>query len=192
MKNNRSGQAKIWTPHVIGLMRENLNSPAQKLIFEISLFTGERMGAIVQLKVSDVYQSDGIPNKFITFRSSTRKSSKHGQAKTRQVLIHKHLREVLRAYNHPTFGYLFPSNSLAAHITRRAVDTYWRKILYRHGLSGYSTHSSRRWVINQFRRKGVGIMTIAETMGMTVNTVRHYCDNDPDACSRAISVLSVS
>lgn len=191
MKNNRNGKARIWTPHVIGLMRENLNSPYQKLIFEISLFTGERMGAIVQLKVSDVYQSDGTPAKFITFRSSTRKASKHGQAKTRQVLIHKHLREVLRSYNAPSFGYLFPSNSIAGHITRRAVDTYWRKILQRAGFNGYSTHSSRRWVINQFRRKGVGIMTIAETMGMNINTVRHYCDDDPDACSRAISVLSV-
>ena len=90
MKNNRSGKANIWTPHVINLMRKKLNSPAQKLIFEISLYTGERMGAIVQLKVGDVYQSDGTPQKFITFRSSTRKASKHGQAKTRQVLIHDH------------------------------------------------------------------------------------------------------
>ena len=172
-------------------MRSKLNSPAQKLIFEISLYTGERIGAIVQLKVSDVYGSDRTPQKFITFRAVTRKGSKHGRAKTRQVVIHDHLREILQNYNHPTFGYLFPSNSVTGYITRRAVDTYWRKILENAGLNGFSTHSSRRWVINQLRKNGVEVMTIAETMGMNINTVRHYCDNDPEACTQAIKTLSV-
>jgi integrase/recombinase XerD len=55
MKNHGKGKAAIWTPQIIRQMRSRLKSPTQRLIFEISLFTGERMGAIVQLKVSDVY-----------------------------------------------------------------------------------------------------------------------------------------
>ena len=58
-KDNRRGQAKIWTPYAIGKMRKNLNSPAQKLAFEISLLTGERMGAITQLQVNDIYDERG-------------------------------------------------------------------------------------------------------------------------------------
>ena len=145
MKNNRHGQAKVWTVHAIKKMRENLKVPAQRLIFEISIYTGERTGAIVQLLVSDVYQSDGSLKEFITFRGTTRKSSKHGQASTRQVAIHPDLKEILAVYQHPQSSYLFPSRSQSGHLTRRAVDDYWRRIFKNLGYNGYSTHSSRRW-----------------------------------------------
>ena len=191
MKNNRHGQAKLWSKNAIGKMRRGLKSSYQRLIFEISLYTGERIGSIVQLQVSDVYNSDGKPLETITFKAHTRKASKHGSAQTRQVKVHPDLGEFLSSYRPLLRGYLFPTNSRSGHISRRAVDWYWRKVLSENGLSGYSTHSSRRWVINQLRKAGVGTITIAETMGMNINTVRHYCDNDPEACSRAIAILSV-
>lgn len=193
MKNNRRGQAKIWTRQAIKKMRASLKSPAQRIIFEISLYTGERMGAIVALKVRDVFDCNGRPLEFITFSGGTRKSSKHGMAKTRQVAIHPDLKEFLLIYSpDPDLYYLFPSSrSQSNHITRRAVDDYWRKIFIAEGLQGYSTHSSRRWIINQLRKNSVALLTIAETMGMNVNTVRHYCDLDPEDCHRAIATLSV-
>ena len=86
-KDNRRGQAKIWTPYAIGKMRKNLNSPAQKLAFEISLLTGERMGAITQLQVNDIYDEQGKLLEQITFRGETRKSTRWGQAKTRKVYL---------------------------------------------------------------------------------------------------------
>lgn len=160
-KNNRQGKAAIWTKPVIKVLRANLQTPQQKLIFEISLFTGERMGAIVQLKTSDVYDQNGQVLESITFGSATRKASKHGLAKTRQIFIHDHLRVHLQQYQPVADGYLFSSDrSKAGHITARAVDDYWRKILTSYGYSGYSTHSSRRWVINQLRKAGIAIVTI--------------------------------
>lgn len=192
MKNNRRGQSKIWSTNAIKKMRANLKSPMQRLIFEISLYTGERIGAIVCLKVRDVFDCDGRPLDFITFSGSTRKSSKHGIAKTRQVLIHPDLKEFLQMYSpNPDLYYLFPTESHNNHISTQAVDKYWRKIFQDNGLMGYSTHSSRRWVINQLRKNGVALLTIAETMGMTISTVRHYCDLDPEDCSRAIATLTV-
>lgn len=192
MKNQRKGQAAIWDKNVIKKFRSCLKRPTQRLIFEISLFTGERMGAIVQLKVSDVYDAKGKVLKYITFASNTRKSSKHGIAATRQLAIHPDLALFFRQYTPPPYGgYLFPSNSSYGHITRRAVDYYWRKHLNELGFTGFSTHSSRRWVINELRATGVEIVTIAETMGMDINTVRHYLDNDPVACDRAIASLTV-
>ncbi|MEM8780783.1 MAG: site-specific integrase, partial [Cyanobacteria bacterium P01_G01_bin.49] len=108
-KNNRNGKAAIWTSKTIALLRKKLATPEQRLIFEVSLWTGERMGAIVQLKVSDVYHNNGKVKEFITFPGITRKSSKHGTAKTRQIFIHDVLRSQLRNYTPPSQGYLFPS-----------------------------------------------------------------------------------
>lgn len=193
MKNNRQGKANCWTKNVIRKLRSRLAKlPQQRLIFEISLWTGERIGAIVQLQVTDVYGSNGKVLDTITFGSSTRKSSKHGKAKTRQIFIHEDLREYLKQYTPPTHGYLFPSDrSECGHITTRAVDKLWRSILADYGYQGYSTHSSRRWVINQLRLAGIEIVNIAEAMAIDINTVRRYLNDDPVACRNAISTLSV-
>lgn len=191
-KNNRKGKAAIWTKPVIKKLRSRLATPQQRLIFEISLFTGERMGAIVQLNVSDIYDKNGSVRERITFAGSTRKSSKHGQASTRQIYIHPELKVHLAAYNPPQSGYLFPSpRDTTKHITARAVDDYWRRILLEYGYRGYSTHSSRRWVINSLRKAGIEIVTIAEAMAINIATVRQYLDEDPAACKNAIATLNV-
>ena len=190
MKNCRKGKAAIWTSGVIRKMRSRLFSSQQRAIFEISLFTGERMGAITQLKVSDVYEKPGVVLSTITFAGNTRKSTKHGQAKTRQMFVHPDLRDFLITYEAPVNGYLFPSDSESGHVTRRGVDKYWREIFMFFGLRGFSTHSSRRWVINSLRANGIEIVTIAELMGMNVQTVRHYLDDDPAECQRAIATLA--
>ncbi len=191
-KNNRSGQAAIWDANVIKKLRSRLTSPKQRLIFEISLWTGERMGAITQLKVSDVYDAKGKVLSTITFAPSSRKASKHGQGSTRQIPIHPDLKVFLEQYQAPEQGYLFPSQSLSGHITRRGVDDYWRRHLKDMGYSGFSTHSSRRWVINKLRKAGTEISIIAETMRLNVNTVRRYLDDDPVACQKAIATLDIA
>ena len=191
-KNNRKGQAGIWELNVIKKLRSRFTSPKQRLIFEISLWTGERMGAIVQLKVSDVYDANGKVLDTITFASSTRKASKHGQGETRQIPIHPDLKIFLGQYQAPQQGYLFPSSrSASGHITRRGVDDFWRRNLINLGYSGFSTHSSRRWVINQLRKAGTEVSIIAETMRISITTVRRYLDDDPVACQKAIASLSV-
>ena len=191
-KNKRKGKAAIWTKPTIRLLRSRLNTSQQRLIFEISLFTGERMGAIVQLRVSDVYSDNGKVKETITFGGSIRKSSKHGTAATRQIFIHDVLHQALNSYTPQSQGYLFPSDySATGHITARAVDDYWRRILTEHGYSGFSTHSSRRWVINKLRAAGIEIVTIAEAMAISIATVRKYLDEDPVACKNAIATLSV-
>ena len=189
-KVNRKGKAAVWTKSTIKLLRSRLKLPHQRLIFEISLYTGERMGAIVQLKVSDVYDSDGRVRKAITFGGSTRKGSKHGTAQTRQIFIHDVLRNHLNSYSSPRNGYLFKSDvSTSGHLTARSVDDMWRRILNEHGYTGFSTHSSRRWVINRMRQAGVEIVTIAEAMAINVATVRKYLDEDPVAVQKAIAIL---
>ena len=191
-KNNRKGKAAVWTKPVIKKLRSHLPNQQQRLIFEISLYTGERMGAIVQLQVSDVYGSDGSVLESITFGSATRKASKHGRASTRQIFIHDNLRVHLEQYTPPKYGYLFPSKwASAGHITTRAVDDCWRRLFKQYGYQGYSTHSSRRWLINDLRKNGIQIVTIAEAMAIDVATVRKYLDDDPVAVRNAIATISV-
>lgn len=190
-KNNRNGQAACWTESVIKKLRSRLTSPKQRLIFEISLWTGERMGAITQLRVEDVYDDRGRVRKYLTYRGETRKSNRWGAAKDRIVRIHDDLRVFLEQYDRPSQGYLFPGSGKKGHMTRRGVDDYWRRRFKNMGFDGFSTHSSRRWVINQLA-KTVQVRIIAETMGITVATVYHYLDRDPEACEYAIANLRVA
>lgn len=190
-KNNRSGKAAVWDERTIKKLRSRLTCPRQRLIFEISLCTGERMGAIVQLKVNDVYDHRGKVLSHITFAKTTRKASKHGEAQTRQIPIHPHLRTFLEQYTPPSQGYLFPSWGISGHITRRAVDDYWRRNLKDMGFTGFSTHSSRHYVINKLREAGTEVSIIAETMRININTVRSYLRDDPVACEKAIASLPV-
>lgn len=191
MKNCRSGKAECWTPNVIRKMRSRLFAPHQRLIFEISLFTGERMSAITQLMVSDVYDKSGKVLETLTFSRKSRKGTKHGMAATRQVAIHPDLKLFLSQYTPPKEGYLFPSSGKEGHITYSGVEKYWRSIFDHYGLIGFSTHSSRRWVINELRKSGIAVVTIAETMGVNIATVRLYLDNNPIECKKAIATLTV-
>lgn len=191
-KSNRNGKAAIWTKPVIQYLRSQLNTPQQRLIFEISLWTGERIGAICQLKVKDVYTDSGKVKDAITFAGVTRKSSKHGQAKTRQIAVHDVLHSALKQYPLPESGYLFPSkHSKTGHISPRSVDEYWRKILVKKGYVGFSTHSSRRWVINQLFKQGKRIKVIAKAMAIDTATVERYLDDAYIEANLAIASLSV-
>ena len=191
-KVNRKGKAAIWTKPVISLMRRELKTPQHRLIFEVSLWTGERMGAITQLRVEDCYDERGRVRDRITFGGGTRKSSKHGAADTRQIVMHDILRAALRNYQPPQSGYLFPSElAVSGHITARAVDDYWRRILEGHGYYGFSTHSSRRWIINKLFALGVRIKIIAKALAITTNTVERYLDSNLIDADKAIASLSV-
>jgi integrase len=139
----------------------------------------------------DVYLPDGKVNSEIHFDRHSRKSSKHGISKSRDVAIHPDLKLQFEQFDHAEDGYLFPTNSFSGHISPNAVDKYWRGIFKQTNLKGYSTHSSRRHLINQLRQNAVEVVTIAEIMGMSITTVRHYLDEDPIACRNAILNLNL-
>ena len=73
MKKNRNGKAAIFNTEEIKKIRKAFDVAHHRCIFEISLFTGERMGAIVQLQVTDVYRdaTNSIPHDLITFQVRT-------------------------------------------------------------------------------------------------------------------------
>ena len=145
MKNNRNGQASVFTLAEYSKIRKNIRAQKYKLLLDLAWFTGERWGALVQMKKSDVYDADGNPRKSITFWVRTRKAcgGKQEVKKTREVPVHPTLHEALSAYTpDPDSEWLFPGKrnytqgETSKHITLRYADLVFREAVERAGLGG--------------------------------------------------------
>ncbi|WP_414625196.1 tyrosine-type recombinase/integrase [Calothrix sp. CCY 0018] len=193
MKNNRYGQAAILSDSDYSKIRKNIRSKKYKLLLDLAWFTGERWGALVQLRVSDVYNQDGTPRSYITFKSHTRKASPDGKRQTRQVIAHSVLVEALQAYK-PDHDceYLFPNREQNNHINLRSADKILRASVERAGLDakGISTHSTRRSFITKLHCNGVDLYTIKKITGhKDLKSLERYVDISADRIKGAIEAL---
>ncbi|MEH2250076.1 tyrosine-type recombinase/integrase, partial [Nostoc sp.] len=154
MKNDREGQAAILTNADCSKIRTQIRSRKYKLLFDLGSYTGERWGAIVQLRIADIYNQDGSPREYINFRARTRKAKPNSKRraqppkrKNRQVPVHPILQEMLLAYKPESDSqWLFPGPVGDKHISFRRADAILRAAVEKAGLSskGISTHSTRR------------------------------------------------
>lgn len=193
-KNNGHGQAEILTDAHYSRIRKAFVNPQHKLMFDIARWTGERWGAIVQLKVGDVF--DGrTPKAEITFRAATRKASPDGRRETRQVPVHPVLLEALKAY--PIAGegedWLFVSRIKAEeHVTFSAADKSFRWAVAKAGLDGrgFSTHSTRRTFITRLHERGLSIKVIQSLTGHhDLKALSRYIEITAEQRREAIGVL---
>lgn len=165
MKVDRHGKAEPLRFEQYKKLRAGFLTESHKLILDIAYYTGERWGAILRLQVEDVY-ADPIGRKLhadITYRKNTRKDKE-----TRQCPISSDLSLRLRTYQPPSSGYLFPSPLISdAHLCDRALDAALRRALERVGMAGlgYSTHSTRRGLINRLHDAGTSIKVIQSITG---------------------------
>jgi len=193
MKNNRFGQASVLNSSDFAKLRSKFRKSEHRLFFDIARWTGERWGAIRQLKVSDVYDDRGKPLESITFRAGTRKAAPDGSRKTRQVPVHPALRDALTAYKvDRTRTYLFEGSEPGEPISFSAVDKFFRRAVERAGLQskGASTHSTRRSFITELSRKGVDVRTIQGLTGHSdVRVLMRYVEQSPDRLRNAIEML---
>lgn len=191
-KQNRFGQAAVISDKDYRKIRKFLNKK-QRMLLDIAWYTGERWGALVQLRVSDVYSAPGVPRKNITFRASTRKASPDGKRETRQVPMHPQLAEALSNYKAPLNGWLFPSRLDAdEHLTLRGAAWSLGKAVVKAGLSqsGISTHSTRRAFITHLHEKGCDIKTIQAVTGhKDLKALQRYVEVTPDRVVAAIALL---
>lgn len=174
----------------ISLIRRQLQNKKHRLIFDIARFTGERIGAVLKLRISDIYDDRGKPRPEITFRAQTRKRSPTGERKTRQCPCHDDLMEILEAYDHPSAGYLFPGEK--SHLSYQAFDAALRRAIRKAGLShkGFSSHSFRRTVITRLSESGVDLRTIQEITGhKDLKALQRYIEVDPKRVVRAINLI---
>lgn len=195
-KNNRHGQAEILSASDCDRIRKAIISKHHLLFWDIARYTGERWGAICQLKVSDVYQ-DAIaskPHDEITFRKSTRKASPSGKQETRQCPVHPELARILKAYQPKSSGYLFPSLGFGGgHIAFNTCDKWLRAAAVRAGLGhrGISTHSTRRTFITcLYYDRGVDIKTLQAITGHSdLKSLQRYIEVTDDRKAAAIALL---
>lgn len=194
MKNNRHGQAAIISEIEYQKIRKSLRSKKYKLLLDIARFTGERWGAIVQLRIEDLFDGTGNPLGEITFPAGIRKADTKGKRHTRQVPVHPALHEILAAYR-PTVnnGWLFESRICpGTHITLRAADLLFRGAVEEANLAhkGFSTHSTRRTFITRLWEAGVDLHTIQLLTGhKDPKALIRYIEADPNRITKALALL---
>ncbi|MCT7959066.1 tyrosine-type recombinase/integrase [Laspinema palackyanum] len=194
-KNSRHGQSEILTDSDYARIFKHLNNPTHRLFLTIARFTGERWGAILQLKVTDCYKdpSEPVALDFVTFRACTRKASPDGTRETRQVPIHPLLKSELENYHPPLQGWLFPSPRYADRPLRfQSADLWFRRAVEKAGLQrrGISTHSTRRTLITSLSRSGVSIPVLKKITGHKNDRVLlRYVEVDPEQITNAIALL---
>ncbi|MEM9543728.1 MAG: site-specific integrase [Cyanobacteria bacterium P01_E01_bin.42] len=195
MKIDGHGQAAIISLEQWQKLKRKIKNPKYQLLFAIAWFTGERLGAILQLQVGDVYANPQTrePHQTITFRRQTRKGGKAGKAETRQVPIDPRLAVELKAFSPPaTDGYLFPGRSPGAYLTFQAASQYLKRVLAKAGLSGLgiTTHSWRRTFITYLCREGADYREVKELTGhRDWNSFERYIQSDPKRKQKTLSLL---
>ncbi len=78
--------------------------------------------------------------------------------------------------------------------TRRAVDKYWREQFLKLGLDhkGFSTHSTRRWLITQLVNNGVNLKTVQSITGhKSVNVLLGYVEGNEEIVKHALNTIQI-
>lgn len=195
-KNNRCGQAAILTDDDYAKILQQLKNPTHRIALQIARYTVERVGAITQLQVSNVYadRSLGLVLPEITFQANTRKASPGGKRDTRQVPVHPTLKELLQLYQPPTDSrWLFPSPRYPDRpVTVRSMDKWFKETLERANLShkGFSWHSFRRTGITALNNAGTSVKVIQKFTGhKSLGALMRYIEVTPQTVENAIACL---
>jgi integrase/recombinase XerD len=189
MKLDRHGKATPINFTEYNRLRSGFYCRSHRLILDIAYYTGERWGAILRLQVSDVYSDprSRVPHADITFRKETRKDNT-----TRQCPIAKALALRLQLYQPSDTGYLFRSIAREnEHLSDRAADAAFRRAIVRSGLEGlgYSTHSTRRGLINRMHQGGTSLKVIQSITGhKSLSVLSGYIDVSDTQRRNAIEV----
>ena len=192
MKINGNGQAAILSDRDFFKIRNHVKLCKYKLLLDLAWYTGERWGALIQLKISDVYDERGKPLESITFRKSTRKKRADGTADTRQVPIHPNLLESLESYKPDSDVWMFPGTGTRGHICLRRAYSVLSRAVEKAGLGskGISTHSTRRTFITKLHRNGCSMATIKRITGhKDYKSLDSYIEVDSDVIKGAIFAL---
>ncbi len=190
MKNNRHGQATIFSSQDYEKIISCTVGENHKMIFRLAYYTGARMGEVVKLKTSDVFSAVGKVLEEVTYEAQTTKTKE-----TRQVPVSPRLKEFLKNYWHlqkPDFsGYLFPG-AADQHLQFQSADDAFRRAVKAAGLGdmGYSTHSFRRTAATNLASGGVTLSVIQRFTGhRSLSSLQRYIDISPIHVEKAIAIL---
>jgi integrase/recombinase XerD len=155
VKIDRNGQAKILSPEEItALFDTALQSPRDRALTGICLYTGCRIGEVCQLPTGNVGED------LIVFPRATTK----GKRGTREVPIAPNLRVLLAEYSSDR-PYFFPGRWGREHLNPSSADKIFRAAFERVKIVGASSHSFRRTALTQMHRAGIPLRTIQKISG---------------------------
>lgn len=192
MKIDRHGKAAIILDKDYDKLFRKIENPQHRLILNILRYTGERIGAVCSLKVVDVYWDAvrRIPARTVTFRRSTRKASKHGTGKTRQIPMPRPLKDELEDYQVSESIWLFPSSRNKGNpIQPKSCWQWFNDACQSAGLGskGYSLHSPRRTLINRLLEAGYSTAVIQRITGHeSLSALEQYIEISDEVVARAI------
>ncbi len=182
MKLNRFGQATPLDHRSYQLISNYFLTESHKVFWALAWFTGERPETILSMDVLHVYSNPTrrTARSQILFPATTRKGGKD----TREVPLHKSLELVLKNYEAPTVGFLFPSLYRDdRHLSRQAMDKCLRRALKKAGLEdqGYSLYSPRRGFITRLDELGYSMRMIQAITGhRSLEALGRYIEVSPE------------
>ncbi|MBN3893643.1 MAG: tyrosine-type recombinase/integrase [Nostoc sp. JL31] len=192
-KNNRKGKAAVITNTEYSKVRQQILSEKYRLLLDIGWFTGERWGALVQLRVADVYDQPGIAKTDIIFPAIIRKHRPDGTADTTEIPVHHILKESLERYKPQTNSeWLFPSRCGTKPIVWKNAYNILMAAVEKAGYEskGIATHTMRRSFVNRLRKNGIPKEIIRTFTGHRDNKgLDSYFEIETDERRGAIATL---
>ncbi|OCQ98968.1 integrase [Nostoc sp. MBR 210] len=191
-KNNRFGKAAVISDSDFVKLRKQIKTDKYKLLLDLGWYTGERWGALIKLKVSDVYDKNGKPKDVLVFPAIIRKHRPDGTADTVEIAVHENLAESLSRFQPGESAWLFPSRCGTKPITWRNAYDILKRAAENAGMGtkGISTHTTRRSLVNRLRKNGVDKAVIRKITGHRDNKgLDPYLEVDIDEVRAAIATL---
>ncbi len=191
-KINRCGRAAVISDADYSKIRRQIKTDKYKLLLDLGWYTSERWGALIQLKVSDVYDRKGQPKDLLIFLPIIRKHRPDGTADTIEIPVHPNLSESLSRFEPSNSEWLFPSRCGTKPITWRNAYDILKRATEKAGMGtkGISTHTTRRSFVNRLRKNGVDKAVIRKITGHLSNKgLDPYEEADIDEVRAAIATL---
>jgi integrase/recombinase XerD len=189
MKIDRHGQAKILTQAEIQLLfSQGLETNRDRALFGICLYCCCRINEACTLIVNDIYDRKGKVRPELLIRKGNTK----GKLATRSLPVIEDLRVLLKSYQHPERGYLFPGRWGRGHINSDSAARILREAFERVGIEGGSTHSFRRTGLTQLSNAGIPLRIIQEISGHNnLEQLQKYLEVKPEQVRGAVAALSM-
>ena len=170
----RHNQVKILCePEIQLLFSKGLQTKRDRALFGICLYGGCRINEVCTLTVRDVFTYTGKIKPDILIR----KGKTESKLAARYIYVCENLKALLKVYQHPDNGYLFPGRHCRGHINPDSATRLLREACERVGLEGVSTETFRRTMLVQLCNSGYHLKEIQEISGhKTLTELRKHLE----------------
>jgi integrase/recombinase XerD len=181
-----AGKAAILKETDVKNIFKFVQSPRDKLIFAIGIYTGLRISEILRLQTDQVITENGSVRNKLVVKRLKKKGTVYSDIPT-----HPKLRIYIHEYAVSTVlgTWLFPSwrSPVRGHLGRVQGHYILRKAFDAFRIDGSSTHSMRRTFLTTLSRMGVPLRTVQEISGhSSLSQLQAYLDVDPEDTREAV------